>query len=167
MDLGGWTLNTAKAVSADGSWIAGSGTHSGQTEAWLAQIDPPFRLDWASADAGGGRSTGGVLWVSGTIGQADAGPLSGGDFRVEGGFWGVIAVIQEPGSPLLVITRPSPSTVLISWPNPSSGFVLQQCTDLNGGSWVEVTDVPQVVGDRKQVNVSPPAGNCFYRLKRL
>ncbi len=41
-----------------------------------------------SIDGGGGmRSTGGGFELSGTIGQADAGVLSGGDFILTGGFW--------------------------------------------------------------------------------
>jgi len=37
LDLTGWTLTTANGVSADGRTIVGTGTHNGQTEAWVAQ----------------------------------------------------------------------------------------------------------------------------------
>ena len=37
-----------------------------------------FSLDWSTIDGGGGTSTGGVYSVSGTIGQPDAGAMSGG-----------------------------------------------------------------------------------------
>ncbi len=37
--------------------------------------------------AGAMRSTGGDFEVSGTIGQADAGAMSGDDFTLTGGFW--------------------------------------------------------------------------------
>jgi hypothetical protein len=53
-----------------------------------------LRVDWASIDAGGGSSTGGIYSVSGTIAQVDADPLqpaSGGNFELTGGFWAGIA----------------------------------------------------------------------------
>jgi hypothetical protein len=44
-------------------------------------------ITWYTIDGGGGTSAGGSLIVSGTIGQPDAGVLSGGALSVEGGFW--------------------------------------------------------------------------------
>lgn len=41
----------------------------------------------STVDGGGGRSTGGTLELSGTIGQPDAGTLTGGAFELTGGFW--------------------------------------------------------------------------------
>lgn len=38
-------------------------------------------------DGGGGTSQGGSTSISGTIGQPDAGVLSGGDLQIRGGFW--------------------------------------------------------------------------------
>jgi probable HAF family extracellular repeat protein len=36
LDLTGWTLQSAEAISQDGKAIAGYGTHNGYTEAWVA-----------------------------------------------------------------------------------------------------------------------------------
>ena len=58
-----------------------------------------YSIDWSSIDGGGGTSTGGVYAVTGTIGQPDAGTLSGGAYTLQGGFWGVIAAVQTPGAP--------------------------------------------------------------------
>ena len=45
-------------------------------------------LDWYTIDSGGAMSsTGGDFDLSGTIGQPDAGTMSGGDFALAGGFW--------------------------------------------------------------------------------
>ena len=45
-------------------------------------------LSWHSIDGGGVmRSTGGDFELSGTIGQPDAGVLTGGNFGLSGGFW--------------------------------------------------------------------------------
>src|SRR5690242_302022 len=96
-------------------------------------------LDWFTIDGGGGTSTGGVFSVSGTIGQADAGAMSGGNFSVTGGFWGLLAAVQTPGAPRLSIQRTTTNTVVVSWPSSSSGFTLQQNT--NGVAMVNWSNV--------------------------
>ena len=48
----------------------------------------PFAIDWHTTDGGGVmQSTGGGFELSATIGQADAGVLTGGGFQLTGGFW--------------------------------------------------------------------------------
>ncbi len=50
--------------------------------------DPDFDINWHTIDGGGlMRSTGGDFELSGTVGQPDAGSMSGGDFTLTGGFW--------------------------------------------------------------------------------
>ncbi|MFO0830735.1 MAG: hypothetical protein U0637_02715 [Phycisphaerales bacterium] len=46
-----------------------------------------FAIPWYTVDCGGGTSTGGTFAVSGTVGQPDAGVMSGGTFQLNGGFW--------------------------------------------------------------------------------
>lgn len=55
----------------------------------LAQVDAPLAFDipWFTIDGGGGSSTGGVFALEGTIGQPDAGSMSGGAYTLSGGFW--------------------------------------------------------------------------------
>jgi hypothetical protein len=48
-------------------------------------------MSWRTVDGGGGTSTAGGFTVHGTIGQTDAGILSGGGYAILGGFWGGIA----------------------------------------------------------------------------
>jgi hypothetical protein len=125
-----------------------------------------FTIDWFTLDGGGGTSTGGVFAISGTIGQPDASsqPLSGGNFSLTGGFWSLFAV-QTPGAPLLTITlNPQLSTVTVTWPSPSAGFVLQQNADLNTPNWVAVPQPVTDNGTHRFIIVNPPAGNRFYRL---
>lgn len=47
-----------------------------------------FEVTRHTVDGGGGSSEGGVFRVSGTVGQPDAGDLSGGGYQLTGGFWG-------------------------------------------------------------------------------
>jgi hypothetical protein len=47
-----------------------------------------YDLSWWTADGGGATfSSGGGYALGGTIGQPDAGLLSGGDYTLGGGFW--------------------------------------------------------------------------------
>jgi hypothetical protein len=123
-----------------------------------------FSVDWFSIDGGGGTSTGGVFSVSGTIGQPDAGHMSGGNFTVDGGFWGIIGSIQMPGSPLLSVFVTTTNTVVVSWPAPSTGFSLQQNSNLSTTNWTTITNAVENVGANNQVKIAPPIGNRFYRL---
>ena|SRR5689334_6859512 len=125
-----------------------------------------YSIDWYKIAGGGGTSTGGVYTLSSTIGQHDAGgPMTGGSYSLTGGFWALVAV-QTPGAPLLKITPTTTNTVVVSWPSPSIGFVLQQNSSLtNPGGWA---NAPQTVNDNgttKSIVVNPPTGNVYYRLK--
>src|SRR5215813_12113494 len=124
-----------------------------------------YSINWHSIDGGGGTSTGGVYTVSGTIGQPDAGWMTGGNYTLQGGFWGIIAAIQTPGAPGLRVVLTTSNTVVVAWPNPSTGFNLQQNLDLGTPGWASVTNVPTMVGNELQVIVAPPPGNRFFRLK--
>ena len=124
-----------------------------------------YSIDWHTIDGGGGTSTGGVYAVTGTIGQPDAGRMTGGNFTIEGGFWGILSVVQLPGAPLLSITRTPTNTVAVSWPSPSAGFNLQVNTNgLGTVNWSNVVALPVDDGTTKTLIVNPPTGNRFYRL---
>jgi hypothetical protein len=124
-----------------------------------------YSIDWFTIDGGGGTSTGGVYSVSGTIGQPDAGRMTGGTFTLDGGFWGIIAAVQTPGSPLLRVERTITNTVLVAWPSSVTGFNLQQNAILGSSNWLPITNSVNTVGSESQVIISPPIGNRFYRLK--
>ena len=85
-----------------------------------------YSIDWQTIDGGGGTSTGGVYSVSGTIGQPDAGTMSGGNYMLQGGFWGIVTAVQTTGAPLLTITHTSTNSVIVSWPLPADGWVLSR-----------------------------------------
>jgi hypothetical protein len=124
-----------------------------------------YSIDWSKVSGGGGTSTGGVYAVSGTIGQPDAGgSMSGGNYSLTGGFWGLYAV-QTLGAPLLGIKLTTPNTVMVYWPSLSTGFNPQVNTNLATTNWVTPAETVQDNGSFKYLLVSPPAGNRFYRLK--
>lgn len=71
----------------------------------------------------------------------------------------------NPPPPSLSIRRTMTNTVVISWPSPSTGFVLQQNTNRLGSvNWSNVTATVQDNGTNRFIIVNPPAGNRFYRL---
>jgi hypothetical protein len=106
--------------------------------------------------------------VIGTIGQPDAGPkMSGGNYSVDGGFWGIIAAVQTPGAPLLTIARTTMNTVAVFWPSPSTGRTLQQNTSsIASVNWSNVTTTIQDDGTTMTLIVNPSTVNRFFRLKQ-
>jgi hypothetical protein len=89
--------------------------------------------------------------------------MSGGNFTIDGGLWGIIAAVPMPGAPWLSISR-SNNLVMVTWPSPSTGFTLQQNLDLNTTNWVTPSETVTDNGTIKFINVNPPIGNRFYRL---
>jgi hypothetical protein len=63
------------------------------TSSALASSEAAYLLNWYTVDGGGGTSIGGIYSLSGTIGQADAGVLSGGTYTLLGGFWSALGKI--------------------------------------------------------------------------
>lgn len=73
----------------------------------LASSGGPYNLNWWTVDGGGYTvSTGGSYSLGGTVGQSDAGVLSGGSYTLSGGFWGGAAVTYQIWAPLIVRDSP-------------------------------------------------------------
>ena len=131
----------------------------------------PYSIGWYKISGGGGTSTGGVYSVSGTIGQPDAGGAMSGpmigtnNYSVTGGFWSLISVVQTLGAPALTVTH-SGSNVIVSWPSPSTGFQLQQNSNLAAANgWSTSGFIVADDGTNKSITISSPTGNLFFRLK--
>ena len=119
-----------------------------------------YEIDWFTTDGGGGISSDAQYILNGTIGQPDAGTLSGGSYTLEGGFWPGLAMPSDGKAPMLLVQF-SEGNVIISWSPPSSGFTLEQIDDLSSPSW----------SDGPAGNPTPPipagTGTRFYRLRKL
>jgi hypothetical protein len=122
-----------------------------------------YDISWYKIAGGGGTSTNGSYSLSGTIGQVDAGTMSGGAYTLAGGFWGIFSTVQVPGSPFLSITR-SGSNVILSWSAASTGFVLQENPVVNSTNWSNVGLTTNVVNGTNEVTVPATSGNLFFRL---
>jgi hypothetical protein len=68
-----------------------------------AQSGGGYDLTWSTVDGGGATwSEGGGYSLGGTIGQPDAGVLSGGGYTLAGGFWGGAVVRYGVYLPLVL-----------------------------------------------------------------
>ena len=76
--------------------LAGSG-------ATLAQSGSKYDLSWWTVDGGGGTTTGGGYYLTGTVGQSDAGnSLTGGEYALYGGFWAAAGPTFKVHLPLIL-----------------------------------------------------------------
>ena len=125
-----------------------------------------YSIDWYKVSGGGGTSTGGVYSATGTAGQPDAGAaMSGGSFSVTGGFWSLISVVQTPGAPLLTVIHAG-NSVIVSWPFPSSGFSLQQNSNVNTTNWTTSGFSITTNAVNNSITIPSPTGKLFFRLKQ-
>jgi hypothetical protein len=115
-----------------------------------------YSIDWFTVDGGGGISAGGAYSMSGTVGQPDAGVMTGGNFAIAGGFWSV----EEINLPTLFITRSGPNAI-ISWTPGSPGFVLQGNGGFSPAGWA---DAPS--GSTNPATVPAAGAARFYRLRK-
>jgi hypothetical protein len=140
-------------------------------------------------DCGGGRSTGGEFTLGGTIGQPDAGRVSGGSFVLSGGFWlggGIVTAVNgdapsegddhptaAPVSFRLYAATPNPvgARTIIAFDLPFAGQVRAALYDVSGRLVRILADEPLPAGrhargwDRRDGSGTPvPSGIYFLRL---
>ena len=92
---GTWTLLPSTLLPSAPLGTSGTGTSTA--------LSASYDLAWWTVDGGGAASsTNGGYTLGGTIGQPDAGALSGGDYTLTGGFWGGTAVQYKVYLPLVI-----------------------------------------------------------------
>jgi hypothetical protein len=90
--------------------------------------------------------------------------MAGGNYSVTGGFWSLIALVQNAGAPTLSIAH-SNNSAIISWPYPSTGFFLQTNSNLATTNWLNFTgSVETNAAGSNTVTITPPVGNLYFRL---
>lgn len=124
-----------------------------------------FSVDWFTVDGGGDSSAAGGFSVSGSIGQPDAGEMSGGNYAVVGGFW---AFAAEP--PLNLAVSNSTTGVIVYWDRPANNWVLDESPVLLNSPphpWSLVPFPYQTNATHIYVVIPGPSANRFYRLRKL
>lgn len=68
--------------------------------------------------------------------------------------------------PTLNIVSGATDSFVISWPAPSTGFILQQNPDVGTGNWMNVTSTVTASNGWNQIVMPASPGNSFFRLIR-
>lgn len=130
--------------------------------------DADFSIESCALVAGGQTGNAGIYMLEGTIGQCGVNKLYSQNYSIDGGYWSIIAAVQEPGAPELSLRRTLTNTIVISWSDALIGYQLHESIDLNTTNWNVLTNSQSVVvifGKlEKQVILQTPLGNRYYRL---
>jgi hypothetical protein len=152
VDDSGNVFVTGQSVGGDGSFDYATIAYSGAGVAlWTNRYSGPGNdYDFANALAVDG--SGNVFVTGGATGS--------------NGYYDYATIKYSSAiPPSLTVARTTTNTVVISWPSPSTGFVLQQNDDaLSSPGWSYVTDTIQNDGTNKTLVVNPSGGSRFYRL---
>lgn len=107
-----------------------------------ADSSPPEYEMTRSTIAGGGvmRSHGGEFQLSSTVGQADAGEMSGGEFDLTGGFWFPLSPTDCNEDGLVSLLDHEVFTVCLLGPNGGIGADPCPCLDVDGDGDVTLND---------------------------
>ena len=73
---------------------------------------------------------------------------------------------QVGSQPFLAIRHGTGDTVILSWPDPSTGYLLEAAPTPLGGGWTTVTQTPVVVAGEKQVTLTPTGPGRMFRLRK-
>jgi hypothetical protein len=151
------------AVSGSNVYVGGEFTTAGGSAAnAIAQWNGS---SWSALGSGisGGGFDGKGPWVE-ALAVSGNDLYAGGDFTAAGGklsYYLARAILRLPS---LTLRQTNSSTVAVSWPSPSPGFVLQQNTDgLGSANWSNVTDAILDNGTNKMIT-QPMGTTRFFRL---
>jgi hypothetical protein len=102
------------------------------------------------------------LQVSVFVGQDDSITSTAATVPAFAGVTTNLAAMLLP--PRLEVAVTPAGTVVLTWPNPTPGFVLQQKAGLGAADWTSVTNPPVAEGDTLRVILAEPDNHQFYRL---
>ena len=136
--------------------------------------DQQARIFGTRVTRDGGLLDGPGLMMNSRLLDPDVLAVVGGDageFLIVGegvsdGAFRVVANLFWADFPPRIRFAGTPNGWLVAWPNPSTGFVLQENTNLDSASWVNVATPPMIVGEEKQLIVPARFTNRFYRLRK-
>jgi hypothetical protein len=162
-----------RSTNSGGTWSTSSLPLSGTWQSVASSADGvklvavnSTGLIYSSTNSGGSWQTNGGVpalgWQS-VASSADGNRLAVvSDDNAAGQIWVSRVNSLQP----VVLSPPSAGHITVSWVIPSTNCNLQQISDLNGASWVTVTNTPTLVASNLQYQVTLPLSNAsgFYRL---
>jgi hypothetical protein len=171
-----WTQNGTQVSTATNFQFNVTGNRT-----LVGHFAPGNRIDISAEPANGGAVTGGGVWGEGEMVNLQATAFPGYAFlnwsengepvsdSADYSFTSTTSrmlVANFVAQPALASALGAGGVITISWPAAAIDWVLQESQDLSSGSWANSTRSVTVVGNLKQVNVSPTAGDGFFRLIR-
>ena len=104
-----------------------------------------FELSRSTIDGGGAMSNSGADFeLAGTIGQPDAGILSGGEFELSGGFWFPLAPTDCNSDGAVDLFDYGDVEPCLSGPDGGLLFPDCNCFDVDGDSDVDLSDLARL-----------------------
>ena len=126
-------------------------------------------IDWFTLDAAGGAQSSANYLVNFTLGQTDVGTdsPSSANYRIIPGFWALEDLGPAIGLPELSIAL-NGDDVILSWPSPSTGFLLQDVGsfDLDPPPWGNTLGAVADDGFKRSISIPHHTAQRFYRLRR-
>ena len=109
-----------------------------------ARVAGDYDIDWNTIDSGGVmRSMGGSFELSGTIGQPDAGPLSGEGLTLTGGFWFGLVTDDCNADGGVNLIDYSDFESCLSGPDGAAWTSSCSCFDIDGDEDVDLADMAE------------------------
>jgi hypothetical protein len=91
--------------------------------------------------------------------------MTGGSYSLTGGFWSLISVVQNAGTPNLSIAYLG-NSVIVFWPDTGT-YTLQQNSNLAAPAGWAASGYPVITNSpagTNSITITPPVGNLFFRL---
>ena len=140
----------------------------------LAGGSQQFTASGTFSDGSTEDLTGQVTWSSSDTSVATitasglATAISPGAIKISSTVAGVADTnVLTVQAPRLAIKRTPASTVVLSWPAPAPGWVLEENSDLEGDPWTTMVPPLAQVAGRTQGILPEWSGSRFYRLKQV
>jgi len=142
----------------------GGAPHPNTLWQYTVAFSSTLTYEWRKDDATIAAATQNSFSIT-NLQHADAGTYSVVVGNPAGSVLSRTAYLSVGPPPKLSAAMSSTNTLLLSWPAPFPGFVLEKNSGFETTNWVTVTNTATVVGEQNEVTSDVPASNQFFRLR--